>query len=75
MSEFDWLRIIYLLAALGLMLGTWRAHRLGGRRTLVMVLAWICIFMIAAGIAAYIDDWAHPAPVQSPSLDTDPNFT
>lgn len=75
MSEFEWLRIVYLLAALGLVLGTWRAHRRGGRRTLVMVLAWICIFMIAAGIAAYIDEWANPAPVQAPSQDADANFT
>lgn len=75
MNEYDWLRTIYLLTALGLILGTWRMHRGGGKRTLVMVLAWICIFVVAAGIAAYVDEWAHPAPVMAPSPDSDPNFT
>lgn len=75
MTEYEWLRIIYLLTALGLVLGTWRVHRLGGKRTLLMVLVWLCIFMIAAGIAAYIDERAHPAPIVAPSSDADPNFT
>ena len=75
MNEFDWLRIVYLLAALGLILGTWRVHRIGGKRTLVMVLVWVCIFVIAALLAAYIDEWEHPDPVQAPSPDRGSSFT
>ncbi|MXO72157.1 hypothetical protein [Alteraurantiacibacter buctensis] len=75
MTELDWPRLIYLLMALGLVLSTWRVHRGGGKRTLVLVLAWGCIFVVAAGIAAYIDEKANPAPVLAPSPDSDRNFT
>lgn len=75
MNEADWLRIIYLLTALGLILGTWRMHRGGAKRTLVMVLAWVCIFVIAAGIAAYADGWASLDQASPPSPDRDPDFT
>lgn len=75
MTGANWLQIVYLLAVLGLMLGTVRAYQLGGRRMLVMALAWLCIFLIAAGIAAYIDGRVHRAPESLPSPTTDPRFT
>ena len=75
MTETDWPRLIYLLMALGLVFGTWRVHRAGAKRTLVLVLVWVCIFVVAALIAAYIDEWAHPAPLMVPSPGSDPSFT
>ncbi len=75
MTGFDWLSAIYLLMALGLILGTWRVQRGGGKRILVMILAWVCIFVVAAGIAAYVEGWLQPAPVVAPSPDRDPSFT
>lgn len=75
MNGANWLQIVYLLAVLGLMVGTVRTHQLGGRRMLVMALAWLCIFMIAAGIAAYIDGRAHGAPPSPRSPNTDASFT
>lgn len=56
MTEWDWLRIVYLAMVLGLLVATVRTHRIGGRKLLVMVLAWLCIFMVAVGIASLIEE-------------------
>lgn len=75
MNGTGWLQIVNLLLVLGLMLGTVRAHQLGARRMLVMALAWICIFLIAVGIAGFIDERVHRAPTAGPTPDGDSNFT
>ncbi len=53
MTEWDWLRLVWLAMALGLLVATVRTHRIGGRKMLVMGLAWLFIFMVAAGIASF----------------------
>lgn len=75
MTGANGLQVVYLLAVLGLTLGTVRAHQLGARRLLVMALVWICIFLVTAGIAGFIDGWAHQGVAPPPVPDTDPNFT
>ena len=75
MNGASGLQIVYLLAVLGLMLGTVRAHQMGARRMLVFALVWICIFLVAAGIAGFIDGWAHQAVAPAPSSNADPHFT
>ena len=45
-----WLSIVALTAWLVLALSAFRAHRLGARRTLVLVLAWAAIFALVAAV-------------------------
>lgn len=75
MNGTSWLQIIYLLMVLGLVIGTVRSHQLGAKRMVVMALAWLCIFLIAVGIAGFIDQRVHQAPVAVPPPDADPEFT
>lgn len=75
MSEWDWLRLVWLAMALALLLATVRTHRIGGRKMLVMVLAWLCIFMVAAGIASFIEEQAAEPRVAPSPLDGDPILT
>lgn len=51
MSSFGWLQVVYLLMVLGLFAGSYRAHRIGGKRSLVYVLVWLAIFVLAALVA------------------------
>lgn len=71
----EWLWALWLLVCLGVMIGSFRAYQVGARKALVMALAWICIFMIAAGIAMLFEDDGPAAPLLAPSTDTDPHFT
>ena len=50
MSEYQWVSIIALCAWLILALGSYRAHRVGAGKTLVMGLAWISIFFLVAAV-------------------------
>lgn len=71
----EWLWALWLLVCLGVMIGSFRAYQVGARKALVMALAWICIFMIAAGIAMLFEDNGPSAPLLAPSADADPRFT
>jgi uncharacterized membrane protein YfcA len=71
----EWLWALWLLVCLGVMIGSFRAYQVGARKALVMALAWICIFMIAAGIAMLFEDDGPSAPLLTPSPDADPRFT
>ena len=52
MSEAGWVSLIALAGWLILMLGAFRAHRIGGRKTLVMALVWGAIFLLVTAIIA-----------------------
>jgi hypothetical protein len=49
-NEYDWVSLIALLGWLVLAIGSYRAHRVGAGRTLVMGLAWISIFFLVAAV-------------------------
>ena len=55
MNEYGWLSLIALAGWLVLALGSYRAHRIGARKSVVMGLAWIAIFLLAAGIFASLE--------------------
>ena len=55
-SASGWLSLIALAGWLILALAAFRAHRLGGRRTAVLVLAWGAIFLLATAIVSAIRD-------------------
>lgn len=75
MTEWDWLRLVYLAMVLSLLVATVRTHRIGGRKMLVMALAWLCIFMVAVGIASLIEEWdAAPSQILPPP-EGDPALT
>ena len=71
----EWLWALWLLVCVGVMTGSLRAHQLGARKAIVMALAWLCIFMVAAGIAMMFDLGEDRAPVVAPSPDAEPRFT
>lgn len=75
MTEWDWLRLIYLAMVLGLLVGTVRTHRIGGRKALVMILVWLCIFMVAAGIAAFVTERTAEPAVEVPPPESDTVLT
>ncbi len=50
MSTYAWVSLIALVGWLVLALGSYRAHRVGARQSVVMGLAWIGIFLLATGI-------------------------
>jgi hypothetical protein len=55
MNEYAWISLIALTGWLVLALGSYRAHRIGARKSIVMGLAWIAIFLLATGIFAAIE--------------------
>ncbi|MEO5706956.1 MAG: hypothetical protein ABIT10_10310 [Alteraurantiacibacter sp.] len=75
MTEWDWLRLVWLAMALSLVVATVRTHQIGGRKMLVMALAWACILMVAAGIASFIGEWVDETRVAPPPPDADPVLT
>jgi len=56
----QWVSIVALLAWLALAVGSFRAYRVGAKKTVVMALGWISIFFLAAAVFAVI------SPEQSP---------
>jgi hypothetical protein len=56
----QWVSIIALLAWLFLALGSYRAHRVGAKRTVVMALAWVSLFFLVAAVFSAV------APEQAP---------
>ena len=71
----SWLQLVWLALALGMMLASLRAHQIGAKKALVMVLVWVSIFMVAGTIASWlVDRTAAPEPV-APAPDTDSVLT
>jgi len=54
MTGYGWVSLIALTGWLVLALGSYRAHRIGVGRTLVMATAWLAIFLLVVGIFAAI---------------------
>jgi hypothetical protein len=56
----DWVSIVALTGWLVLALGAFRAQRVGASKALVMVLAWIAIFLLVAGVFALVAPEMRP---------------
>ena len=50
MSEYGWVSLIALSAWLILALASYRAHRIGAGKTLLMATAWVGIFLLVFGV-------------------------
>jgi hypothetical protein len=50
MSATGWVSLIALTGWLVLALGSYRAHRVGASKTVVLVTAWVAIFLLVTGI-------------------------
>lgn len=50
MSETNWVSIVALCGALVLAGSAFRGHRVGTSRMIVMALAWVAIFLVAAAV-------------------------
>ena len=56
----QWVSIVALLAWLFLAVGALRAHRIGAKKTVVLVLAWVSIFFLVAAVFSAV------SPEQAP---------
>ena len=56
----DWLSVVALTGWLVLALGALRAQRVGAGKTVVMVLAWLAIFLLVAGVFALVAPEMRP---------------
>ena len=54
MTGYGWVSLIALAGWLILALGSYRAHRIGAGKTLVMATAWLAIFLLVVGIFAAV---------------------
>ena len=52
MTGYGWVSLIALTGWLILALGSYRAHRIGAGKTVVIAMAWLAIFLLVAGIFA-----------------------
>ncbi len=50
MNQFGWVSLVALGGWLILALSSYRAHRIGASKTLVMALVWLAIFALALAI-------------------------
>ena len=54
MSDAGWVSLIALSGWLILAFGSYRAHSVGARKTLIMATAWLGIFLLVTGIIAVV---------------------
>lgn len=54
MNAYTWVSLIALMGWLVLAAGSYRAHRIGAKKTVVMALAWGAIFLLITGFFAAI---------------------
>lgn len=50
MNPAQWISIIALAGWLVLAVGAYRSHRIGAKKTVVLALAWLAIFLLAAAV-------------------------
>ncbi len=50
MNEYAWVSLIAMAGWLVLAFGSYRAHRVGARQSVVMGLAWLGMFLLATGV-------------------------
>jgi hypothetical protein len=55
-----WVSIVALVGWLVLALGSYRAHRIGAKKTVVLALAWISIFLFVAAVFAAVSPGGRP---------------
>jgi hypothetical protein len=56
----DWVSIVALTGWLVLALGAFRAQRVGASKAVVMVLAWLAIFLLLAGVFSLVAPEPRP---------------
>jgi len=61
-SPAGWVSLIALTGWLVLVVGAFRAHRLGGRKTLVMALTWGAIFLLATAVISALNASEQAVP-------------
>jgi len=54
MTSTPWVSVVALVGWLVLALAAFRARRVGARKTVVMALGWVAIFLLAAAIFSYV---------------------
>ncbi|MEO6387798.1 MAG: hypothetical protein ABIT16_13655 [Croceibacterium sp.] len=54
MNSASWISIVALTGWLVLAGSAFRAHQVGAKKTLIMALTWVAIFLLIAGIFAAI---------------------
>jgi len=52
MSAYGWVSLIALTGWLILVAGSYRAHRVGTRKTLLIATAWLGLFLLVTGVFA-----------------------
>jgi hypothetical protein len=55
-----WVSIVAMAGWLVLALSAYRAHRVGAKRTIVMALAWIAVFLLVAALFAAVSPGGRP---------------
>ena len=61
MNEYGWVSLIAMSGCLALVLGSYRAHRVGASKTLTMGLAWVAIFLLVAGVFTALRSGGAPS--------------
>ena len=56
----QWVSIVAMAGWLVLALSAYRAHRVGAKKTIVLALAWIAIFLLAAAVFAAVSPVGRP---------------
>ena len=56
----QWVSIVAMAGWLALALSAYRAHRVGAKKTIVLALAWIAIFLLAAAVFAAVSPVGRP---------------
>lgn len=67
MNSGAWLQIIWATGALVLLLGAYRSHNVGAKKTLVLALAWAGIFLIVGLVASVMAAEEAPSSTISTS--------
>ena len=56
----QWVSIVAMAGWLVLVLSAYRAHRVGAKKTIVLALAWIAIFLLIAAVFAAVSPGGRP---------------
>jgi hypothetical protein len=55
-----WVSGVALVGWLVLARGSFRAHRVGAKKTVVLALAWVSIFLLVAGVFSIVSPGGRP---------------
>ncbi len=73
MSSFDWIHVIWLVVTLAVMISAYSTYNIGLRRSVIMALVWVAIFLVATGLV-WLVAAPEPVPVPQGSFDPDAPF-